>query len=252
VIELARALALETAASGADPPDHCVVIGHGERRVALLVDSVVGTEEIVLEPLGGVLRRVRGIAGATILSSGAVCPVLAANDLIKADLFEAPGRSGSGCASMPASRLAQGHRDSAVGETEPRYHLLLVEDSMLTRVQEKRLLESAGYRVSIAVDGMEALERLRAPPAQAGTVRSRQADRFDAVITDVNMPRMDGLRLTEQIRADPRLRALPVVLVTSLASEADQRRGLEAGASAYITKGGFDNRLLLSTLERLL
>lgn len=122
---------------------------------------------------------------------------------------------------------------------------------MLTRVQEKRLLESAGYRVTIAVDGLEALERLRAPPAQVGTARARQADRFDAVITDVNMPRMDGLRLTEQIRADPRLRALPVVLVTSLASESDQRRGLEAGANAYITKGGFDNRLLLSTLERL-
>jgi len=250
VIELARLMELGAAMPYEDPPDHCVVVGQSEQRIALLVDRIVGTEEVLLKPIGGVLRRVRGIAGATILSSGEVCPVLAANDLIKAVQLDASGRSGLGPGG-PGAGLAQGPRDQTEGETERQHHLLLVEDSMLTRVQEKRLLESAGYRVTIAVDGVEALERLRPPPARIGTASARKADRFDAVITDVNMQRMDGLRLTEQIRADPRLRSLPVVLVTSLASEADQRRGLEAGANAYITKGGFDNRLLLSTLERL-
>lgn len=246
VLELARVLELETAVYREAPPDHCVVIGQSGQRVALLVDAVVGTEEVLLKPIGGVLRQVRGIAGATILSSGEVCTVLAASDLIKLDVHDASGRSPG-----RAPGLAQGQPDSTDPDTARRHHLLLVEDSMLTRVQEKRLLEAAGYRVTIAVDGLEALERLRAPLAGGGTARGRLADRFDAVITDVNMPRMDGLRLTEQIRTDPRLRALPVVLVTSLASEDDQRRGLEAGANAYITKGGFDNRLLLSTLERL-
>ncbi len=252
VMELARLLELGAPTFGDDGPDACIVIGQHERQVALLVDAVVGTQEVLLKPLGGVLRRVPGIAGATILSSGEVCPILAATDLIKAvvqaDPRTNPQASGRSATSTGSNAAAEQHMEGNARQ----HHLLLADDSMLTRVQEKRLLESAGYRVTIAVDGLQALARLRAPAAQVGSARAGQPERFDAVITDVNMPRMDGLRLTEQIRADPRLRSLPVVLVTSLASEADQRRGLEAGANAYITKGGFDNRLLLSTLERLI
>lgn len=249
VLDLGQVLDLRTTLGREDQPDHCIVIGQRKRRVALLVDAVIGAQEVVLKPLGGVLRRVRGVAGATILSSGEVCPVLAPNDLITADTL-----SGERNLAMRSGRpgLASAPTDTANTEQEQQRHLLLVDDSMLTRVQEKRLLESAGYRVTVAVDGLDALSRLRAPSPQMDMPRSTGTARFDAVITDINMPRMDGLKLTEQIRADPRLRALPVVLVTSLASEADRRRGLDAGASAYITKGGFDNRLLLSTLERLI
>lgn len=251
VVELARALEPRPATRPDDRPDQCIVIGQRERQIALLVDAIVGAQEVLLEPLGGVLRRVPNIAGATILSSGEVCPVLAPNDLIKG-LARIDPRNGGLGAEPVEPKTGSISAGEQTGGNQRRAHLLLVEDSMLTRVQEKRLLESAGYRVSIAVDGVEALQRLRAPAARVGIARASLPERFDAVITDVNMPRMDGLRLTEQIRADPRLRSLPVILVTSLASERDQRRGLDAGASAYITKGGFDNRLLLSTLERLI
>lgn len=206
VMELARLLELGAPTFGDDGPDACIVIGQHERQVALLVDAVVGTQEVLLKPLGGVLRRVPGIAGATILSSGEVCPILAATDLIKAvvqaDPRTNPQASGRSATSTGSNAAAEQHMEGNARQ----HHLLLADDSMLTRVQEKRLLESAGYRVTIAVDGLQALARLRAPAAQVGGARAGQPERFDAVITDVNMPRMDGQRLTEQIRAYVRCR----------------------------------------------
>jgi two-component system chemotaxis sensor kinase CheA len=115
----------------------------------------------------------------------------------------------------------------------------LVEDSITTRTQEKRILESAGYEVVAAVNGVDALQKL-----------SSRA--FDAVISDVQMPHMDGLTLTERIRREPKYNELPIILVTSLAAEEDKRRGVEVGASAYIAKPTFDQELLLDTLRRLI
>jgi two-component system chemotaxis sensor kinase CheA len=219
--------------------EHCVIIGRHEQRVAILVDAIDGAQDVLMRPLGGVLRRLRGVAGSAILSNGHVCAVLNASDLLEMP-FVAAG---------PATDSST--RDAGALDNEPGRTLLLVEDSMLTRLQEKRLLESAGYRVISAADGAAAWELLN--PA-AGSAKGPFGRRGlpDALVTDINMPRMDGLQLTERVRADSRLRGLPVVLVTTLASEEDQRRGLTAGADAYITKGTFNNQLLLSTLERLL
>ncbi len=117
--------------------------------------------------------------------------------------------------------------------------ILLVEDSIPIRTQMKRILESAGYDVTAAVDGADGFNKLR-----TGT--------FDAVVSDVQMPNLDGLQLTAKIRQFQEYQDLPVILVTTLASEEDIRQGSQAGANGYITKGDFEQGVLLDTLRRLI
>jgi two-component system chemotaxis sensor kinase CheA len=120
-----------------------------------------------------------------------------------------------------------------------RRRLLVVDDSFTTRELIRSILASAGYDVQVAVDGADALDKLRSHP-------------YDLVVSDVEMPRIDGLTLTLEIRSDPQLDTLPVVLITSLASEAHRRRGLEAGAQAYIVKSQFNQDGLLEVIQQLL
>ncbi|HEY3229530.1 MAG TPA: response regulator [Roseiflexaceae bacterium] len=123
--------------------------------------------------------------------------------------------------------------------TAHQSRLLVADDSFTTRELIRSILQSAGYDVTTAVDGLDALDKLR-----AGT--------YDLVVSDVEMPRVDGFQLTTQIRKDLGLTDLPVVIVTSLASEVHRRRGLEAGAQAYIVKSQFDQSNLLDTVRQLL
>jgi two-component system chemotaxis sensor kinase CheA len=123
-------------------------------------------------------------------------------------------------------------------ETVPRKSvILLVEDSLPVRTQEKRLLEKAGYEVVIAVDGLEGYNKLKTRG-------------FDAVISDVEMPNLDGFSLTAKIRQHREYRDLPIILVTTLNSDEDKRRGADAGANAYVIKGKFNQKFLLETLGR--
>jgi len=117
--------------------------------------------------------------------------------------------------------------------------VLVAEDSLTTRTLEKNILEAAGFDVTTAVDGAEALTKLHEKS-------------FDIVVTDVQMPRMDGFALTERIKKDDRFKNIPVVLVTALQTEADKRRGIEAGADAYITKGTFDQKRFLEIIQRFI
>lgn len=201
------------------------VLRQGERRVALLADRLVGEQEIVVKRLSWPLRRVRNVAGATVLGSGQVVPILNPSDLLKtATRFQhAPG--------VVAMTAAQ---------PEPvRPRLLVVDDSLTTRTLERSILEAAGYEVTGAADGLEALGVLRAGP-------------IDLVVSDVNMPGLDGFGLTAEIRRDAALRQIPVVLVTSLDAREHRERGVAAGADAYIVKGRFDQTQLLETIGRLL
>ncbi|BBI99095.1 hybrid sensor histidine kinase/response regulator [Ferrigenium kumadai] len=208
---------------GAQAVSTCVVLTVGEERFGLMVDDLIDELEVVLKPQGKLLKRVRNVAGATILETGEVCMVLNPHDLLKT-------LRKSSVAATPV----------AAAETAPaRKVLLLAEDSITTRTQEKRILEGAGYEVVTAVDGADAYNKLG----------SRS---FDAVVSDIVMPNMTGLDLTEKIRADKKYTELPIILVTSLASEEDQRRGLEAGANAYIAKPSFDQQVLLECLARLI
>lgn len=110
---------------------------------------------------------------------------------------------------------------------------------MTTRTMEKNILEAAGYQVRVAADGVEAWTVLQSEPCQL-------------LISDINMPRMDGFALTEKVRADEALKSLPIILVTSLDSREDRERGIWAGADAYIVKGAFDQDVLLSTIRQLI
>jgi two-component system chemotaxis sensor kinase CheA len=201
-----------------------VVVRAGDRQVAFLVDEVRGEAEVMLKGLGTQLVRVRNVAGACIAGNGAVVPILDA-----ADLVESAGR-------VAAVGPATPRDDTALGRTA---RILIAEDSITSRTLVKGILEGAGYEVVATVDGMEALTTLKIEP-------------FDLVVSDVDMPRMNGFELTAKIRADKKIGELPVVLVTALGSQKDREYGVEVGASAYIVKSDFDQANLLEVIRRLL
>ncbi|EDX73656.1 Hpt domain protein [Coleofasciculus chthonoplastes PCC 7420] len=200
----------------------CILLKVGDEVSGFLVDRLLDTQEIPLKPQSTLLKRVKNILGATILPTGDVCMILNPADLVKSGQQQSPAT-----VSVKANTVLQ---------TKPT--ILLVEDSLPVRTQERRLLEGAGYEVVIAVDGLDGYTKLK----------SRH---FDAVVSDVEMPHLDGLSLTATIRQHSEYQDLPIILVTTLDSEADQQRGAEAGADAYIIKGKFNQAFLLETISRL-
>ncbi len=203
----------------------CIVLKVGEERLGLFVDALIDEQDVVIKPQSQLLKRVRNVSGATILDTGEVCMVLNPHDLIKSVRKQVLSRSVSGLRSQI--------------ETPSRKQvILLAEDSIATRTQEKRILEGAGYEVVTAVDGLDAFNKLKTRD-------------FDAVISDVQMPNLDGLGLTIKIRQQKKYSELPIILVTSLASDEDRKRGADAGANAYIPKGTFNQDVLVETLKRL-
>ena len=118
-------------------------------------------------------------------------------------------------------------------------HILVVDDSLTTRILERNILKAAGYNVTVAVNGLEALTKIT-------------SDDFDLVVTDVEMPEINGFELTERLRSQEKFNKIPIILVTSLASEIDKRKGLNFGANAYLTKGNFNQDELLVTIRQLL
>ena len=216
------------AASGASAPSPsrlAVIASAGGVAAGVLVDEIRGEGEIVVSTLPPPLHRVRFTVGATILGTGEVVPVLHAGEVFRA----AVGHQ--------AAVAEPGGAGDAAAPAEPKV-VVVADDSVTTRTLERIILESAGYRVRTAADGAQALELV-------------QAGGCDAVVSDVQMPVLDGFALCERLRADARFRHLPVVLVTALGSRSDQERGVAVGADAYIVKGEFDQETLLATLRRL-
>ncbi|XWK90466.1 MAG: hybrid sensor histidine kinase/response regulator [Phormidium sp.] len=203
----------------------CIIIKVGDATLGLIVDALLDEQDVMLKPQGKLLKRVRNVSGATILGTGEVCMVLNPQDLIKSVRKQA------------VSKVAR-RSVKSLPSTERKQAILLVEDSIAIRTQEKRILEGAGYEVVTAVDGMDALTKLK----------SRS---YDAIVSDIQMPNLDGLSLTAKIRQQKEYSEIPIILVTSLASDEDKKRGAEAGANAYITKGTFNQQVLLDTLRRL-
>ncbi|HZL46310.1 MAG TPA: response regulator [Opitutaceae bacterium] len=203
-----------------------IVLGSGEQRIAFAVDAVLDEQEVLVKPLVKPLSRVRNVAAATVLGSGKVAPILNVADLLKS------ARKVAGV----QARVAAAGTAPALAETRT---ILVAEDSITSRMLLKGILESAGYNVKIAVDGMEAFTLLR-------------AERFDLVVSDVEMPRLNGFDLTARIRADKKLAELPVVLVTALETREDREHGIDAGANAYLVKSSFDQSNLLEAVRRLI
>jgi len=197
-----------------------IVAQAGGHAFGLLVDAIVAEQDLLPKPLGPLLRRVRWFSGAAQLGDGTLAPVVALDDV-----------AGSGLAGPGTAPAAPA---PAAG---PR-RVLVVEDSVTSRLLLKHILEGAGYAVDTAVDGLDAQSRLR-------------TGRYDVVVSDVEMPNMDGLALTAGIRATPATADLPVILVTSLQTPEQREAGLRAGADAYFTKGSFDQDRLLATVRRV-
>jgi two-component system, chemotaxis family, sensor kinase CheA len=201
----------------------CVIIRVGAERLGVMVSALLDEQEVVVKPLGTFLKRVPNIFGAAILETGVVCMVINAGDLVI------------------SARRENAHFTLVQDTPEARsqHRLLVAEDSITTRTQIRRILEGAGYFVETAVDGRDALGKL-------------QDQSFHAVVSDIEMPNLDGFGLVEHIRAHAGWGNLPVILLTSLASEEHRQRGLDVGANAYIIKGTFNQKTLLEALERLI
>jgi two-component system chemotaxis sensor kinase CheA len=226
-VRLADVLLLPRKAGTVDAEDliPLFVIGSGASRIAFGVDSVLGEQEILVKRLGPQLARVRNIAGATVLGTGKVAAILHPGDLMKSAV---KGAASSAGAVSPVEE----------GEVVRRL-VLIAEDSITARTLLKNILETAGYRTRTAVDGIDAITQLR-------------TEQIDLVVSDVDMPRMNGFDLTAKIRATREFSDLPVVLVTSLDSREDRERGIEVGANAYIVKSSFDQSNLLEVIRRLI
>lgn len=196
-----------------------------EKRIALLVDEVLQEQEVLMKSLGPQLSRVRNIVGATILGAGPVVLILNVPDLMK---------------SAVRVSAATGQRPAALAEeAAEKQSILVVEDSITARTLIKNILEAAGYDVVTAVDGIDGFTKLR-------------SGAFALVVSDVDMPRMNGFDLTAKIRGDQKLAEVPVVLVTALESREDREHGIEVGANAYIVKRSFDQSNLLEAVRRLI
>lgn len=205
-----------------------VVLGAAEKRIGFAVDEVFSEQEVLVKNLGKPLLRVRNVSGATVLGSGVPAVILNAADLLKS----AVRLAGTG-------RRAVATNGVKAAEAAHATSILVTDDSVTSRMLLKNILESSGYQVVTAIDGVEALTALKTRD-------------FDLVVSDVEMPRMDGFDLTARIRADKKLAEIPVVLVTALSSREHQERGIDVGANAYIVKSSFDQSNLLEVIRKLI
>lgn len=224
--ELIRLIPLETALGRDEqvrqPEDKrlvpVIILASGAGRLGIYVEEIIRVQEIVVRALGSQLRYVRRIAGAGILDDGTIALVIDPLDLITSTLQMR--------ARVPI------HAEPETG------HILVVEDSVTSRECLRKILEEVGYTVSTANDGAEALQRLK-------------REEYDIVISDVDMPKINGFALTEAIKSDPNLSRLPVVLVTSLSSREDQEYGIHVGADAYIIKSMFEKDSFLRVVREV-
>jgi two-component system chemotaxis sensor kinase CheA len=201
-----------------------VILGSAERRMAFLVDELIGESRVVVKSLGKELTRVRNTSGATISSTGKVIMMLNVSDMIR-----------SACSQDVTSRLGK----VAASVEEGGKSVQVGDDSSTTRILEKNILETAGYDVILASDGQEAWEML-------------EENECSLIVSDICMPRMNGFEFTAKVKRSEKHRETPVILVTSLESREDKERGIEVGADAYIVKSSFDQANLLETIKRLI
>jgi two-component system chemotaxis sensor kinase CheA len=204
-----------------------LVLATGERAIAFEVEDLFSEEELVLKPLGREIANAPYVTGGALLGSGEIILVLDPNAVLR------------GATGQPhIRRIVEVPQDKPTTALSQTRHILIVDDSITTRTLEKHILETAGFVVSVAIDGVEAWERLREIQP-------------DLVISDVEMPRMNGLELTRRIKEDHQFGQLPVILLTSLNKPEQREAGLHAGADAYLIKSRFEQAELLRMIWSL-
>lgn len=220
---------VKTSRSQAGTFDHgllLVVVRVRNEKLALAVDDLLDERDMVIKPLPEHMRRLTMVSGMVITGRNELVSVLHTPVLLEL------ARKARGQASRSEAVAHAGSQGTA-------FKILVVDDSLNTREIEKDVLEAWGYHVTLAEDGMDGLQQ-----ARAGT--------FDAILTDVEMPNMDGFTLTSMLRQEEKYRDTPIVIITSREKEEDKRHGIQVGADAYIVKGDFDQNSLVDTLRSLL
>jgi two-component system chemotaxis sensor kinase CheA len=225
IASLNNVLGLTASIPKFDQPLLAMIVTAGQMKIALIVDNFLAEQDLMIKSLGRRIRRVKMISGATLLPSGQAALVLHVGNVVR----KAFG------AVMPHSDIAAYEQP----EADCRKRLVVADDSVTTLGLEKSILEAAGYEVFIAHDGEAAWQIL-------------QTNHVDLLVSDVDMPNLDGFGLTAAIRSSERFHDLPVVLVTARENDVDKVRGLQLGANAYLTKSAFDQTHLLETVAQLL
>ncbi|MFP3755924.1 hybrid sensor histidine kinase/response regulator [Cupriavidus sp. SIMBA_020] len=217
----------ETATQDADTVP-VVIIGEQDRVYGIAVDRLLGERMLVVQPLAQALGKIKDIAAGSLTDDGTPVLIFDVEDMLRSvEKLVSDGR---------IERVRQAGAGAA---DVRRKRVLVVDDSLTVRELERKLLAGRGYDVAVAVDGMDGWNVLRAEP-------------FDLVITDVDMPRMDGIELVSRIREEPRLRQMPVMIVSYKDREQDRERGLQAGADYYLAKGSFHDTALLDAVLDLI
>lgn len=216
----------EAAASEAELPT--VIVGEDDNLYALVVDRFLGERDLVVRPLDPRLAKVKDVSAAALMDDGSPVLILDVEDLIRSMEKLISG-----------GRLRTLERSVTHTGQKQRKRVLVVDDSLTVRELERKLLAHHGFEVEVAVDGMDGWNAVRSDP-------------FDLVVTDVDMPRMDGIELVTLIKGDPGLRNLPVMIVSYKDREEDRRRGLDAGADYYLTKGSFHDETLIHAVVDLI
>ncbi|NYS78614.1 MULTISPECIES: response regulator [Halomonadaceae] len=220
VVSLAQLLELPTTTAATDNT-LLLVVHQRHQKLALIIDSLIDERDMVIKPLPAHLRYLPLVSGMVSMGRNALVSLLHVPALLEATRHNALRPSHERASPTLAKRI------------------LVVDDSLNTREIEKDVLEAWGYHVTLAENGRDGLAKALAEP-------------FDAVLTDVEMPVMDGFALTSQLRENEVYRHRPIIIITSREKEADRRRGIEVGADAYIVKGSFDQNNLIETLQALL
>ncbi|MBF0500364.1 MAG: hybrid sensor histidine kinase/response regulator [Candidatus Riflebacteria bacterium] len=222
ITDLAALLGFKTDSNKFSADSLILVVYSGGDSLGLLVDAIIDEEDLVIKPLPKLLAKVKLVSGIAILGGGEIVNVLQIPEIMSTAKEGVTLKPKTSLSSRPAREL----------------NILVVDDSLNTREIEKSILNAHGYHVTLAEDGQDGLEKAT-------------KNQFDVIITDIEMPRMDGFSLTEKLRMTHEYRETPIILISSRNQDSDKRRGIQAGANAYIIKGSFDQTSLIDTIQSL-
>ncbi|GAK55732.1 cheA signal transduction histidine kinases [Candidatus Vecturithrix granuli] len=222
IVALGNVLGLKHGAMKEGKQSFIVIVHANGKRVGLIVDEILDEQDVVVKQLPPHLQHAKTIAGATISSDNTIILILHVPEIVE----------------LVKHATVDAQKSQTTVQTPLPSNILIVDDSANTGDIEKQILQAYGYQVDVVHDGIQALEQL-------------ERRSYDLIVTDIEMPRMDGFTFVEQIRELPHYADIPVVIVTSLERESDKMRGMRVGAKAYITKGDFEQKSFIDTIKSL-